>query len=266
MARRVKDKPSQESAIRRQQRNLALLTVVLFVLIVAPPLWRKIRPPQPETILPTTAQASAEAEAVADSIAMMLSAENNRWQARQQQARRATGAVATHRNRQFDASQSHSGRATKTVASRHEAELDVYGTPLRRKAALVFELNSADTTDLQQLYGIGTVRARRIVDYRERLGGFVSLRQLLEIYGITEDMLDEWRPHLTLDTSAIVHIDMNHAGLDVMRRHPYLDYFQARAIVDYRNRGHLFQQPDDLLMLAQIDDTTVLRLTPYMTF
>ena len=72
-------------------------------------------------------------------------------------------------------------------------------SPSPTRQPLTVELNGADTTTLQLLHGIGPVFARRIVRYRERLGGFTSTEQLLEVYGFTPQLLDHIRPYLRLD-------------------------------------------------------------------
>ena len=128
------------------------------------------------------------------------------------------------------------------------------------------ELNSADTLTLQLLHGIGPTRASRIVRYRERLGGFTSTDQLLEVYGITPELLAQVAPHLTLDTLAVRRIDINRAELKQLARHPYMEYYQARDIVRLRNSGVRFHCADDLRAVPSMADSTLARLLPYVDF
>lgn len=138
-------------------------------------------------------------------------------------------------------------------------------TALTRQPLSV-ELNGADSTTLQLLHGIGPAYARRIVRYRERLGGFVSTDQLLEVYGFTPELLDHIRPHLTLDTGNLRKINVNTLALKQLIKHPYMDYYFARDLVNLRSRGVTFSSPDDLRAVPSCSDTLLMRLLPYLEF
>lgn len=131
---------------------------------------------------------------------------------------------------------------------------------------LLVDLNTADTSRLQQLRGIGPVFASRIVKYRSLLGGFVSTDQLLEVYGFTEDRLASVEPHLTLSESDVKLLPINSATLNELRRHPYLDYYQARAIIDYRKSVGSIKSQDDLLKIPLLDENTIRKITPYIQY
>ena len=96
------------------------------------------------------------------------------------------------------------------------------------------ELNAADSTALVALRGIGPWYARKILDYRERLGGFVDREQLLEIDGIDRERFDGFADDITVDASRIRRLDLWHAGDSVLARHPYLGPKGSRSIVRYR--------------------------------
>lgn len=130
--------------------------------------------------------------------------------------------------------------------------------------SLVFDLNTADTLDLQQLYGIGPVFARRIVKYRTLLGGFCHKEQLKEVYGFTPELYAQVESHLTLSSSHPTQININTATLDDLKRHPYLNYYQAKAIVLYRQKGGRFETPHDLLKINLIDQETYQKIQPYI--
>ena len=138
--------------------------------------------------------------------------------------------------------------------------------PAPTKQPLVVELNSADSLTLQLLHGIGPAYARRIVRYRERLGGFTSTRQLLEVYGFTPELLEHLLPYLSLDTMAIRRIDINHVELKQLAKHPYMEYYQARDIVRLRNSGVRFHSADDLRAVPSMADSTLKRILPYIDF
>ena len=96
------------------------------------------------------------------------------------------------------------------------------------------ELNAADSAALVSLHGIGPWYARKILDYRDRLGGFFAKEQLLEIDGIDADRLAGFSDEVTVDPSRIRRIDLWHAPDSVLARHPYLGAKGARSIVRYR--------------------------------
>ena len=96
------------------------------------------------------------------------------------------------------------------------------------------ELNTADSAALVALRGIGPYYARKILDYRERLGGFVDAAQLLEIEGIDADRLAGFSEDVTVDAKKIRKIDLWHASDTVLARHPYIGAKGARSVLRYR--------------------------------
>ena len=132
------------------------------------------------------------------------------------------------------------------------------------KRALSFELNTADSLDLVQLYNIGPVVARRILKYRSLLGGYVRREQLREVYGIDSARYNDIAPHLTVDPSRITPIDINTADIDRLKRHPYLDYYQAKAIIRLREEKGAYAGVRDILNIPIIDSETFTRIEPYL--
>lgn len=135
----------------------------------------------------------------------------------------------------------------------------------RPENAKKIELNSADTSDLKQLRGIGSGYAKRIVKYREQLGGFCRSEQLLEIYGFSQELYEKVAPNIIIDPENVRKINLNTATLDQLKRHPYLDYYQAKAIVKYREVGNRFTVVSDLLKVNLIYDDTFEKLKPYLS-
>lgn len=132
------------------------------------------------------------------------------------------------------------------------------------KKTLSFELNTADSLDLVQLYNIGPVIARRILKYRSLLGGYVRKEQLREVYGIDSARYNDIAPHLTVDPSRITPIDINTADIDRLKRHPYLDYYQAKAIIRLREERGAYAGVRDILNIPIIDSETFTRIEPYL--
>lgn len=151
------------------------------------------------------------------------------------------------------------------LASSADRQADSYPTMVRTSHRTIVELNTADTLDLQQLYNIGPTFSRRIVRYRTLLGGFVNKGQLLEVYGMDSARYSDILPYIIIDTAAVSKIDINTATIDQLKRHPYLDYYQAKAIVRLRESQGLYQNIGDLLNVALIDQQTFSKIAPYIT-
>ncbi len=126
------------------------------------------------------------------------------------------------------------------------------------------EINSADSTRLLDLNGIGPVFARRIVKYRESLGGFVSLRQLLEVYGMDTTRYQGFISQIRLDTSHLVKLDINRATFKQLLAHPYLDYEQVKALCRFRERKGKLQAPGELWAAGVLPDSLRTRLVQYL--
>jgi DNA uptake protein ComE-like DNA-binding protein len=130
---------------------------------------------------------------------------------------------------------------------------------------LYLELNSVDTLQLQKLRGIGKGFARRIVAYRQLLGGFHSTNQLAEIYGFPKDLIEVINPQVWVDTIAVKKIDLNLVTYQDLRKHPYLSDYQSRAIIFYREKMGNFQTIDQVIKNKLVDKETYKKLKPYLT-
>jgi DNA uptake protein ComE-like DNA-binding protein len=115
----------------------------------------------------------------------------------------------------------------------------------------VLALNAADSTELVALPQIGEVMASRIHRYRDRLGGYVSLDQLFEVKGMDTARFETIRPYLVLETNDIRHLDVNNDEFKTLLRHPYLEYDQVKAIVNYRERKGLIRDWKQLCELTR---------------
>lgn len=138
--------------------------------------------------------------------------------------------------------------------------------PQKEEVFLTVSLNEADTALLCQLKGIGTYRAKAIVSYRNRLGGFVSAEQLLEIKNLPEDVVKDIMPHLTIDQSNIRKLRVNYATVERLKSHPYLTYYQAKAIIELRRAQRHINALDALRSLSEFSEKDLQRLAPYLDF
>ncbi|MCF8339545.1 MAG: helix-hairpin-helix domain-containing protein [Chitinophagaceae bacterium] len=127
------------------------------------------------------------------------------------------------------------------------------------------DINKADTLQLIDLPGIGPTLAQRIIKFRENLGGFISVEQLLEVYGIKDSVFQILKPQL-ICSKEIKTISINLADFNAINRHPYIGYQEAKAIVKYRDQHGIFKMPSDLLKLAIVDEIWLQKITPYLNF
>ena len=121
--------------------------------------------------------------------------------------------------------------------------------PAKLRQGERIDLNDADTVLLLKVPGIGSYFARQIVRARKMLGGFYSVRQLLEI----QDMPEEALPYFEVNPAKVHRLNVNKLSLVELRRHPYINYYQAKAIVDYRR------------LYGEIHDMGQLKLMKYFT-
>ncbi len=113
----------------------------------------------------------------------------------------------------------------------------------------LLDLNSADSAQLVSLPGIGPYFASKIVDYRNRLGGYAFPEQLMDIYGLDESRLNYFKRRIYTDTSQIKKLDLKSAGEREMAAHPYIGGYVARGIVRFRERmGEVSITLDDLVI------------------
>lgn len=123
-------------------------------------------------------------------------------------------------------------------------------------------LNLADTVLLCRIPGIGKGYARRIIAYREALGGFVALNQLAEI----EDFPAEATDWFILTKTPIRRMNVNHLPVERLRRHPYLNFYQSKVIVEHRRKFGPLSSLHDLSLYEEFTENDLLRLEPYVAF
>ena len=126
----------------------------------------------------------------------------------------------------------------------------------------IIELNSADTTELKKIPGIGSGIARMIVGYRNRLGAFYQIEQLQEIH-LKVERLRSW---FTIDTNLIRPINLNIASIERMMHHPYINYYQAKVIMEYRKKKGKLNSLKQLSLYEEFTPKDIERIRPYICF
>lgn len=132
------------------------------------------------------------------------------------------------------------------------------------KETVKFDLNLADSAQLQIVKGIGPVLSGRIIKYREMLGGFTSTDQLKEVYGIEEEVYQRSLSHFGILIPSARKININQDSITHLSRHPYLSYKTSRAIVKYRAQHGDYQSLEDLKKIHTISDSLFQRIAPYL--
>ena len=141
-------------------------------------------------------------------------------------------------------------------------ERDTLKYPIKLKQGEYVVLNVADTTALKKVPGIGSYYARQIMNYGLRLGGYVSVAQLKEIGCVPEETFSYFR----VDTVRVRKLNLNTMTLNQLKAHPYIDFFQARAICDYRRMNGPMKSLEDLKLLKEFPPQVRQRLRPYVEF
>lgn len=152
--------------------------------------------------------------------------------------------------------------ASELVAKETPMERDTLKYPVKISPTEHVALNTADTMMLRKVPGIGSYYARRIVSYRERLGGFVAVEQLREIEGFPEDAMK----YFLITDGNIRRLNLNKLTLAQLKAHPYINFYQARDIVEYRRLKGPLHSLDALRLLANFPPEVIRKLEPYVEF
>ncbi|MCD7971716.1 MAG: helix-hairpin-helix domain-containing protein [Candidatus Azobacteroides sp.] len=130
----------------------------------------------------------------------------------------------------------------------------------------IIDLNLADTTELKKIPGIGSGIAKRIVQYRSKLGGFYSVKQLKEVWGISPETYETLIPWFTIKSPSINRLKVNFLDLEQLRQHPYINYYQAKAFVTLRNNKGKLESIDQFSLLDEFSEHDRERLHYYLDF
>ena len=156
----------------------------------------------------------------------------------------------------------YSGKRTSPRSASEPRDSFVPRHPVKIKEGEHVVLNTADTTALKTIPGIGPYFARKIVEYGQRLGGYVSVDQLDEI----EDFPLDAKRYLTIRNAQPRKLNVNKLSLNELKRHPYINYYRAKAITDYRRLHGPIHSLDDLRLSKDFPPDIIARLAPYVEF
>lgn len=126
------------------------------------------------------------------------------------------------------------------------------------------ELNTADTFDLQRLKGIGPSFARRIIAYRERLGGFIRKAQLLEVWGMDTVRYRLIEKNIRVVPDSVRKIDLNQVTFKELIRHPYFPFELTKSIMLYRQKIKKISTVEELRNIQAVSDSVFRLIIPYI--
>jgi len=141
-----------------------------------------------------------------------------------------------------------------------------YKQAFKYPAGTVIELNGADTTELKKIPGIGSSFAKRIKGYGRLLGGYHSVAQLKEVYGIDTTFYQKLKPWFKANSTLISAIKINHLPKDSLLYHPYLSRKQAYALREVLERRSKLTGWQNLKLLKEFSRQDIKRLSPYISF
>jgi DNA uptake protein ComE-like DNA-binding protein len=142
--------------------------------------------------------------------------------------------------------------------------LESHNNTIEKNRSIVIDVNTATQDDLLQIRGIGSTFAARIINHRDKLGGFATLEQLKEVY-LPDSTLQNIAPNLKLKALVSRKLHINKAAPDALA-HPYLTRKQAESLVRYRLNHGEFKTINDIKQTGLFSDTNLEKLRPYMSF
>jgi DNA uptake protein ComE-like DNA-binding protein len=151
-------------------------------------------------------------------------------------------------------------QAASTLFSKEERDTLRY--PAKLKDGEYIVLNTADTTELMKVPGIGSYYAKEIVRHGKWIGGYVSVDQLDEI----EDFPQTAKKYFVVSYPTPQRLNINKLSLQELRRHPYINYYQAKAIIDYRRLHGNIKSLQDLRFSKDFTEGAIRRLEPYVVY
>lgn len=145
---------------------------------------------------------------------------------------------------------------------RRDSLRKMMGVVVKFDEGTVVDINTADTAVLMKVPKIGSGISKMIVAYRNRLGGFYDVRQLYEVEFVDSAMI-KW---FKVDTGVFRKLKVNSDGIDVLRNHPYMDFYKAKAIVEFRRKRGKIEGLSQISMFEEFSEKDLERLKHYFSF
>ncbi len=141
-----------------------------------------------------------------------------------------------------------------------------YSKKEKPKPVEPFDLSTADTTQLKQIWGIGSKLSIRIIKFRDRLGGFHSLNQLEEVYGLKPEVAARLKEAVYLGKTEVKKLKINQLDVKGLSKHPYISYKLAQVLVRYREQHGNYSSMEDLGNILMLKEQDLKKIAPYLAF
>ncbi|HBG70455.1 MAG: hypothetical protein A2W93_09370 [Bacteroidetes bacterium GWF2_43_63] len=142
---------------------------------------------------------------------------------------------------------------------------DYKASSYEKKEVVRVEINSADTSALMKVRGIGPAFAMRIVSYRSRIHGYISIDQLKEVKGIDSLKFAEISPSLFVNPYLVRKININTVTFDELKGHPYFGYNISLSLINYRKQHGEYKVLTDIKKSALVTEEVYKKISPYLT-
>ncbi len=143
---------------------------------------------------------------------------------------------------------------------------DTANTAYYSYSDIICDLNLADTNELKKLPYIGSFYARKICEYREELGGYHNIAQLLELWKMTPETIDKFANRVSIDLSAIRLMDINSVTAQELSAHPYVSAHLASQIVIAREANGPYDGMGNNCLEGLLNAELCVKLAPYLAF
>jgi competence protein ComEA len=153
------------------------------------------------------------------------------------------------------------GNRISVVPKNVQSQIEVAKAP---RVPREIDINEADSISFMSLPGIGNVLANRITHFREKLGGFYSVDQIKETYGLPDSTFQRIKPLLKLGNTSTIRLDINNASLEELKSHPYIRWNIANAIISYRKEHGAFKNVDELRNIMLVTDDIFQKVKNYI--
>jgi len=137
--------------------------------------------------------------------------------------------------------------------------------PKEEAKKFIPELNSTNEEELQKLKGIGPFFAKQIIKYRDRLGGFTNISQLMEVWKMNLETFEILEKSCKLNSGAINKLNLNEVTVEELKNHPYLTWNQANSIIKMRQQRGRYEKIEEIKESKLIDEETFLKVSPYLS-
>jgi len=128
------------------------------------------------------------------------------------------------------------------------------------------DINTADSLQLLSLPMVGPATAKKILKFRNSLGGFYSVEQLRELYGMKDSVFALIQPRIIVSSANVKKLNVNSLSYEEMKKHPYINHIVASTIVAYRQKHGAYKTISDLKNVGTINDELLAKLSNYISF